>query len=61
MAYFNDDGTEINPDFYPKPGLCLICRKNTDKDEEILCALNRIDQRESHEFECGAFDPVDKN
>jgi hypothetical protein len=61
MPYFDDDGNEINPDFYPKPGLCLICKKNNDKDEEILCTLNRIDQRMEHEFKCGAFEEITPN
>jgi len=57
MGYFNDDGTEINPDFYPKPGLCLICKYNNDPKEEVLCTLTRIDQRNDHEFICGAHEP----
>ncbi len=52
MPYFNDDGTEVNPDFYPKPGLCLICKLNDDPEEEIMCTLTRIDQRKDHEFIC---------
>ena len=56
MGYFDDDGTEINPDFYPKPGLCLICKKLHEPREKIPCTLNRIDQRYEHEFKCGAFE-----
>ena len=36
-GYFNDDGTEINSDLVPKPGLCLTCRKeNAGGKEEIM-------------------------
>ncbi len=55
---FNDDGTEINADLIPKPGLCLTCRKdNAGGKEEILCVLTRNDQRDDDEFECGAYEP----
>ena len=55
---FNDDGTEINADLVPKPGLCLTCRKdNAGGKEEILCVLTRNDQRDDDEFECGAYEP----
>jgi len=47
--YFNDDGTEINPDLIPKPDLCLICEKQDDPNEEILCTLNRIGQGDDGE------------
>ena len=57
-GYFNDDGTEINADLVPKPGLCLTCKKdNAGEKEEILCVLTRNDQKKDKEFECGAFEP----
>jgi hypothetical protein len=56
MPYFDDDGNEINPDFYPKPGLCLICTKLNDPREKVLCTLNRIDQRYEKEFICHGFE-----
>lgn len=55
-GFYDDDGTKINPDFYPKPGLCLICTKNNDPREYVLCTLNRIDQRYEHTFNCGDFE-----
>ncbi|NOY50892.1 MAG: hypothetical protein GXO88_10075 [Chlorobi bacterium] len=54
--FFDDDGTEINPDLVPKPGLCLICKKQDDPEEEILCTLNILDQRDDDEFKCFAFE-----
>ena len=58
-GFFNDDGTEINPDLVPKPGLCLCCKKDDDPNEEILCILNRADQQDEAEFNCFAY--VSKN
>ncbi len=60
-GYFNDDGTEINADLVPKPGLCLTCKKdNASGKEEILCTLTRNDQKDEDDFECGAFEPKAK-
>jgi hypothetical protein len=57
-GYFNDDGTEINADLVPKPGLCLTCRKdNAGGKEEIMCVLTRNDQKGDKDFKCGAFEP----
>lgn len=52
--YYDDDGTELNPNLYPKPTLCLSCVKNEDYDpeEEVLCNLNRLDHRNDDEFQC---------
>lgn len=57
-GFFNDDGTEINPDLVPKPGLCLSCKKeHAGGKEGILCTLNRNDQKGEAHFECGAYEP----
>ena len=57
-GYFNDDGTEINADLVPKPGLCLTCKTgDAGGKEEILCVLTRNDQKDSKDFECGAYEP----
>ena len=58
---FDDDGTEINPDLIPKPGLCLICKKLDEQSEEILCSLNRLDQSNNDEFICFAFENINEN
>jgi hypothetical protein len=55
-GFFNDDGTPINPELVPKPGLCILCRKDDDPSQEILCILNRADQQGSPEFICDAFE-----
>jgi len=54
--YFFDDGTEYNADLFPKPNLCLICKKEMNPNEEMLCNLNRMDQIECSEFQCFAFE-----
>lgn len=60
-GYFDDDGTEVNPDLFPKPARCLTCAKNDiqDWEEELLCNLNRLDQRNEDEFNCGAYEKIE--
>lgn len=60
VPLFSDDGTEINPDLIPKPGLCLICQKQNDQNERILCTLNIIDQQDEDEFKCFAFEDINE-
>ena len=60
MPYYNDDGTEVNPNLFPKPQLCLSCKKNEDESEELLCNLKRIDQRDGEEFKCFAYEMIGK-
>ena len=55
--YFNDDGTEFNPDLIPKPDLCISCRRDgLDAEEEIICNLTRADQAGEDEFICDAYE-----
>ena len=56
QGYFNDDGSELNPDLYPKPQLCLSCKKDNNPNEEILCNLTRLDQFGEFEFKCFAYE-----
>jgi hypothetical protein len=39
--------------------LCISCKKDEIRDEEIHCNLTRIDQQGKEEFECGAYEPKD--
>ena len=56
--YFDDNGTEINPDIIPKPDLCITCKKdNIPGKEEILCNLIRGGQQGDKEFICEAYEP----
>lgn len=55
-GFFNDDGTPVNPDLMPKPGLCVSCRYDDDPKQENLCVLNRMDQRGEVDFKCGAYE-----
>jgi hypothetical protein len=58
MPYFDDDGTEIKPGIYPKPNLCVSCKKCNDTSEEIVCNLTRMDQRSEPEFKCFAYENI---
>ena len=55
---YNDDGTPINPKDVPLPDLCLRCKSYFagDAEENILCLLNRNDQKDDPDFKCGAFE-----
>ncbi len=56
-GFFRDDGTEINPELISKNGLCILCRKDDNPNEEIAYILNRADQEGEPEFICHAFEP----
>ena len=59
MVYFDDDGTEMNPNLIPKPSLCVNCMNDEteDENERILCNLTRLDQHTESEFTCFAYRP----
>jgi len=59
--YFDDDGTEMNPDLLSKPSLCVSCTKDDDPKEEMLCNLNRLDQQDEADFKCGAYGQKTRN
>jgi hypothetical protein len=61
IPFFDNNGTEINPDLMPKLDLCPICKKQDDPKEENLCTLNRTDQRNENEFKCFAFEKINEN
>ncbi len=57
-GFYDDDGSKINPELVPKPGLCVTCKKvDAAEREEILCILTRHDQRDKGSFECDAYEP----
>ena len=57
IKFYDDDGTEINPDLIPKPAMCATCAKDDLPKEEHLCALTRFDQQDEDEFLCEAYEP----
>ena len=59
--FYDDDGTEVNPDLIPKPSLCISCKKDGIRNEEILCNLNRMAQLEKPEFICEAYEPKEED
>lgn len=58
--YFNDDGTEFNPDLIPTPDLCVSCKSHESPgpEEELLCNLTRADQQGESVFICFAYRPI---
>jgi hypothetical protein len=50
----------VNMDSIKKPALCMTCFKNfiDDWDENLLCDMNRADQREEKEFKCYAYEKL---
>ena len=54
---FDDDGYKIQRDTIKMQPLCLTCIKNyiDDWDENLLCDMNRADQRDEKEFKCGVY------
>ncbi len=57
---FDDDGNKIDPNSIPIPGLCIACRHYSEEDweSELLCNLNRFDQRNVDKFECYQFEKI---
>ena len=54
-GFYDDDGTKIDPNLMAKPSLCATCKKDDDKNQEILCTLNRMDQQDESDFICDAY------
>lgn len=55
---YNDDETKVDENLIPVPNLCIICKKHEIDNfmENILCKLNRNDQRDDLEnFQCHSF------
>lgn len=59
-GFFNDDGTPVDLDSIPVPGLCISCKSyfTDDWEENLLCKMNRNDQKDDDEFHCGAYDKL---
>ena len=55
LRFYDDDGTEVNPDLIAKPSLCTSCAKDDVPSEEPLCTLTRLDQQGEQEFRCDAY------
>lgn len=59
-GFYDDDGNKINPEDVPVPSLCIICKQHyaDDWEENLLCLMNRHDQKDDKDFECGAFEKI---
>jgi len=57
---YDDGGNKINPHSIPVPSLCLICKSydDTDPEENLLCMMNRNDQKDEENFKCGAYEKI---
>lgn len=55
MPYYDDDGNELDPASARMPQMCMMCEKKDLPEEEVLCNLNRLDQKDEAHFKCGAF------
>lgn len=55
MPYYDHHGNELDPTTLTVPRLCTICEKMDDENEEILCNIIRLDQRDNKEFKCRVF------
>lgn len=59
-GFYDDDGNKIDPNSVTIPGLCVICMQYQldDPEENLLCLMNRYDQRNETDFTCGAFEKL---
>jgi hypothetical protein len=55
---YNDDGTYVDVTKLPIPNLCKSCKtfQSDFWEDNLLCNLNRNDQRNEDDFECGAYE-----
>lgn len=58
MGYYNDDGTEVNPEDFPLPILCMSCIRRHREFEKIVCNLHRMGQEKGQKFECPDHVPI---
>jgi hypothetical protein len=58
-GFCNDDGSTVGPEPVEKPGLCILCKNDETggKKEQVLCLVNRNDQKGHITFECDAYVP----
>ena len=57
-GFFDDDGYEINSDLIKKQSLCLTCVHDGELNEELLCNMNRFDQKDESNFKCFAYKKI---
>ena len=54
-SFFDVDGYKIYSDLIKKPSLCITCVHDDDPNEELLCNMNRFDQKDEKEIKCFAY------
>ncbi len=55
-GFYKDDGTPVNFDLIPEPGLCITWKHDEDSRQKIPCTLNRMDQQGEDDFICDAYE-----
>ena len=55
--FFDDGGNKIDPHTMPVTGLCFVGKlfQLDDRDKNLLCRMNRYDQRNEQGLRCGTF------
>lgn len=56
-GFFDDDGNRLDPENIRIPSLCIACRRHCSDDweEETMCTLMRLNQRDEDDFCCDGF------
>src|SRR4030043_532930 len=59
-GFFDDEGYQISRDKIKMPLLCLSCIKHYEPgpEDDILCNLNRIDQKDKDDFICHTYKKI---
>ncbi|MCK5775598.1 MAG: hypothetical protein KAH25_05460 [Bacteroidales bacterium] len=57
-GFFDDDGNKLDLKNIPIPDLCKSCESfdSNDWEDDVLCNLNRFDQKAEKDFKCGAYE-----
>jgi hypothetical protein len=56
-GFFDDDGNRLDPENIRIPSLCIACKRHCSDDweEEAMCTLMRLNQRDCEDFCCDGF------
>ncbi len=59
-GFYNDDGTKVNIENVAVPAMCMSCKSfyTESAKENMLCIMNRHDQKNSNDFSCFAFENI---
>lgn len=59
-GFYNDDGTKVDIENIAVPAMCMSCKSfyTEAAEENLLCMMNRYDQRNNADFSCGEFENI---